>query len=191
MTNADSRDAEEKARAIRRRLGIDQLSWLDPMTLLVKLKRIIPGFNFGLVEASAIPGALAQWDGDAKLIKIRRDIFAAANGYRADGRARFSIFHEVVHAMEGDQGTLNRTVSRINIPKYARNLRAVEGRTDRITGALMAPKHMILDTYSVADVAFRFGMSASASKIRLEEVRGPQQMGKKLPDAIRRLLDEL
>ena len=191
MTKSESGKTEETARAIRQKLGVDQLSWLDPMTLIVKLKRLISGFNFALVEASAIPGALAQWDAEVKLIKIRRDIFESANGYRADGRARFSIFHEIVHAMQGDQGTLNRALSRTDIPKYARKLRAIEGDTDQITGALMAPRHLVLDDYLEADVAFRFGMSSSAAKIRLEEIRGRRPEARQLPDSIKQLLLDL
>ena len=41
------------------------------------------------------------------------------------------------------------------------------------------------------DVAFRFGMSFSAAKIRLEEIRGRPPEARKLPDSIRKLLDEL
>ena len=162
---------EQTARKLRRRLGIDNLTWIDPMTVLQKLARLIPGFSFKLVSAEELGGKLARWDSSKKQIVICDELFFAANEQRQEGRARYSLFHEVVHALEGHVGVFYRDTSRANIPIYAKKLRALERSTDQITAALMAPKHLILAEYGPSDIAFRFGMSLRAAEIRWSEIR--------------------
>ncbi len=182
---------EEIAREYRRRLGVDHLHWLDPMTILMKLKGEIPGFNFALVALADLAPALAKWDSRCKLIRIGREAFAAANGPKTDGRARFSIFHEVIHALSGDKGGFNRLSSRSEIPRYAPRLLDLETRTDKITAAFMAPRHLICDGWLAPQVAFFFGMSAESAMIRFEEIRGRVRPAKTLPDSVQQLLLDL
>lgn len=179
---------EATARKLRQRLGVDDLTWIDPMTVLVKLKRLIRGFEFALVSSSELDGKLARWESDRKRIAIRHDVFYAANEQRQEGRARYSIFHEVVHALEGHSGTLYRAVSREDIPVYARKLRALEAYTDSVTAAFMAPRHLIVADETPQSIAFRFGMSEQAARIRHEEVFGRPEMRRVVPQDIRDLL---
>lgn len=179
MMAAGSNNPEEAARKLRKRLGIDGQQWIDPMTVLRKLVEIIPGFTFALVDAPLLEGKQARWDSTRKQIEIRKDVFYAANEGRQEGRARYSIFHEVVHALSGHAGQFYRDVSRDNIPKYARRLREVEAETDRVTAALIAPKHLIQLTDSVDDIAFKFGLSRQAASIRFDEVRGIRRFPRK------------
>ncbi len=160
MKNA--RSAEEIAREYRKRLGVDHLQWLDPMTILTKLRHEIPGCDFATVAPGEIAPALAKWDSGRKLIRIGEDTFAAANIPRSEGRARFSIFHEAIHVLGGHEGAFNRLPGRSEVPGYAQKLRALEASTDKITAAFMAPRHLISDNWSVEDVALFFGMSAES-----------------------------
>src|SRR6185312_7722244 len=99
---------EEIARGYRKRLGVDEFLWLDPMTILNKLRHTLSGVNFETVPQRDLSPALAKWDSGAKLIRIGIETFAAANGPECDGHSRFSIFHEVVHALAGHKGQVNR-----------------------------------------------------------------------------------
>jgi hypothetical protein len=174
---------EEVAREYRKLLGVDHLIWLDPMTILMKLRhgRHIRGFDFKTVTSGAIAPALAMWDFGAKLISIDDETYAAAN--RAESHARFTIFHEVVHALGRHKGEFNRLQSRSEIPPYARKLRALESRTDKITAAFIAPRHLICDGWSAREVAFFFGMSAESARIRIEEIRGRARPTKTPPES--------
>jgi Zn-dependent peptidase ImmA (M78 family) len=183
--------AEEIAREYRKRLGVDHLQWLDPMTILMKLRCQIPGVDFATVDPFQIKPALAKWDSSCKLIRIGSDTFAAANGPQSDGHARFSVFHEIIHALGGDEGQLNRLHSRSEIPSYARRLRALESNTDRVTAAFMAPRHLIPDGWMAREVAFFFGMSVESAKIRIEEIRGRARIKRTLPDSVTQLLLDL
>jgi len=184
-------NADEIAREYRKRLGVDELFWLDPVTILMKLKHEVRGFNYELVPPNEIAPALAKWESKRKLIRIGDATFAAADGPKSDGRARFSIFHESMHALGRDRGEFNRINTRLDIPSYARKLRALESGTDKITAAFMAPRHLISDGWPVQQVAFFFGMSTESARIRLDEIRGREHRAKKLPDAVTRLLSEL
>jgi Zn-dependent peptidase ImmA (M78 family) len=186
----DAPSEEEIARGYRRNLGIDHLQWLDPMTILNKLRHEF-GFNFATVAAEDIAPAPAQWDFDAKLIRIADETFAAANFPRSDGHARFSIFHEIIHALSGHEGKFNRLHSRSEIPRYARGLRALESRNDKITAAFMAPRHLISEAWTSGKIASSFGMSPESARIRIEEIKGRSRAARRLPDSVAQLLIDL
>jgi hypothetical protein len=188
--NKDIQSEEQLAREYRKRLGVDHLPWLDPMTILMKVRDEL-GVNFETVPAEAIAPAPAKWFSAEKLIKITDETFAAGNFPRSDGHARFGIFHEVIHALRGDHGEFNRLHSRAEIPVYAAELRAVESRTDKITAAFMAPRHLIREGWAAREVASYFGMSLEAARIRIEEIRGPARPARKLPDSVAELLRDL
>jgi len=183
--------ADEIARELRQRLGIDEQRWLDPVTILMKLKREIAGFNYKLVDSKEVFPALAKWDSVSNRILLCGNSFAAANGFRADGRARFSIFHEAVHALRGDEGQFNRLHSRAEIPRFAVKLRRLESGTDQVVAAFMAPRHLIKEEWSPKEVAFYFGMSLESATIRLNEVRGSVRQRRDRPAFISELLFDL
>lgn len=191
MKKAAPETAEQIARRLRQRLGIDHQTWIDPMTVLAKLVGLIPGFRFALVDAATLNGKLARWESAKKRILIREDVFYAANERRQEGRPRYSIFHEVIHALEGHEGQFNRDTSRANIPSYARKLKELESSTDQVTAAFMAPRHLINPDATVEEIEFRFGLSRQAAKIRWEELHGRSSAGRRLPQHIRDLLDGL
>jgi hypothetical protein len=106
-------DPEQRARTLRIQLGVDDLSWLDPMTILMKAKGLIPGLDFALVKEGALPpNVLAEWESKSKRISISESTFCGANGFSCNPRDRYSIFHEVIHALEGHSGTLRRTTTK-------------------------------------------------------------------------------
>lgn len=188
--NRGIQSAEQIARGYRKLLGVDDLPWLDPMTILMKLRDEL-GIAFKTVPAGEIAPAAAKWDFRKKLIKITNETFAAANFQRSEGHARFSIFHEVIHALRGDEGEFNRLHSRTEIAPYAPKLRAVESGTDKITAAFIAPRHLICEGWAAHEVASSFGISFESARIRIEEIRGPARAARKLPDSVAELLRDL
>jgi Zn-dependent peptidase ImmA (M78 family) len=182
---------EETAREYRKRLGVDHQCWLDPVTILTKLKHEPWGIYYETVPPIEIAPAPAKWDFEQKLILISNEIFDAANRQEPDGHARFSVFHEVVHALEGHTGRLNRLHSRVEIPPYAEKLRRLESRTDKITAAFIAPRHLISPEWKADDIAFRFGMSITSARFRIEEIRGKHRATRKVPDVVAKLLRDL
>jgi hypothetical protein len=182
---------EEIAREYRKRLGVDHQCWLDPATILTKLKQEPWEIDYETVPPAEIAPAPAKWDSERRLILISDEIFDAANRQEPDAHARFSIFHEIVHALEGHTGKLNRLHSRFDIPRYAGKLRRLESRTDKITAAFIAPRHLVSPEWNADAVAFRFGMSIPSARLRIEEIRGKDRAGKKIPDVVTQLLRDL
>lgn len=185
-----SDEVEQRATYIRKLLGVDDNVWLDAVTCLFKLKRLIPGFSFELVSQNEIPGALAQWSSTDKRIRILTSTFCSANSSGQNNeRDRFSIFHETVHALEGHTGVLNR--SHNHIPAYAKKLKQLERRTDQIAAAVIAAKKFIRKDDTPQSISQRFGLSLQAATIRHSEALPHLRERKPLPETLRNLLQEL
>jgi Zn-dependent peptidase ImmA (M78 family) len=137
------------------------------------------------------PDVLAQWDAEDKLIIIPEASFCRANGFSSTPRDRYSIIHEVIHALEGHSGTLNRATNLGAVPRFAHKLRKLETWTERVTAAFIAPKHLIRANDTAETIAFRFGMSMQAAVIRLGEISPPQRGSRQVPDVIAKLLADL
>ena len=183
--------AERRAIEIRRALGIDSCKWADAQTVLCRIRDILPGVSWKRVKDSELPNALAQWDSASKIISIRETIYQEANFPTQNGRARWAIFHEVVHAMEGHEGVLNRSPSRKNLPKYAKRLKQIEETTDRITAAVIAPRRFISSTDTAENISEEFGLSLEASKFRILEIREERKTPREVPNYVIDLLGEL
>jgi hypothetical protein len=67
----------------------------------------------------------------------------------------------------------------------------LESKTDKITAAFMAPRHLIQEGWGASQIAFFAGMSAESARIRYEEVAGRTRSAKKLPDSVAQLLRDL
>ena len=189
MKDCQLGDPERRAQEFRQQLGLDSVSWIDPMTVLVKLKRLKPGFDFALVNSTQLPpNVQAQWDSKSGIIKIRDETFYQANRFSSIPRARYAIFHEVVHVLDGHAGRLNRSSSLTNIPNYARRLKEIETWTERVTAAFIAPAHLIAKDDTIDSIAFRFGLSTKASMIRHGELFEAIRPARKVPDVVVDLL---
>jgi hypothetical protein len=66
---------EEIGRGFLRRLGLEHRLRPEPMTVIAKLKHVVPGFGYRRVPDRDMPDAEAEWDSDTHEIAMRESIF--------------------------------------------------------------------------------------------------------------------
>jgi Zn-dependent peptidase ImmA (M78 family) len=127
-------------------------------------------------------------------MRLRESTFVAANEVaapnRARPRARFTIAHELGHAVLGHKKTRHRNVSGRAIEKIAPSIVRDEDEADRFAAAFLSPLHLAGNpllahpTYLVD----RFGLSLKAAELRLAELqrlyRRAHNIPRPLPKAI-------
>jgi hypothetical protein len=93
------KEIEKQAIALRKRLGLEKVRFLDPMTVITKLREIYPKFAYARVPDKLLPRDLAFFDPETMVMSVRESVFCSANWglHKVDGRARMTIFHEIGH----------------------------------------------------------------------------------------------
>lgn len=185
-------DLEKLLRKFRKTLGLEDVVYLDPMTVIVKLKLLFPGLNYLRVPLQFMQNEEAQWDSEKRLISIREDVFQGI--WSGRGRSRFAIFHEIQHVALGHEGIRNRSLTPTIAERANHVVRREEHDAYRATSIFMAPQHLIRPGENFESIAFRFGLSKSAAKIRREELdkierRNSGQI-RELPSSVRDFLIE-
>jgi Zn-dependent peptidase ImmA (M78 family) len=181
---------EELGRGFLRRLGIENQSRPDMMTIITKLKHAVPEFKYRRVPDKDMPDAEAEWNSAETEISMRESVFTGMQ--RGDTHPRFVVFHELSHFALGHQGTRNR-ISNSQVRQYsASTVKHQETEASRLAVILMAPEHLIPEGASAEDIASQFAMSLTAAIIRKEEVdrlrRRARGEARRLPDSIKELL---
>ncbi len=183
----------------RREWGIVDQCIPDVMTMLMKLKDDGTIVNYQRVPDNQLPDDEAEFDPHTKIIRIRESTFDAANDlFRRDlhKRARFTIAHEIAHAICKHQRVRHRNVSNRPIEKIVAQTRIDEAEANRVAGALLIPRHL-LDMASeptASEISERFQVSLKAATIRLEELgrmhRRKHGIRRPLPKEVRDFLLE-
>jgi hypothetical protein len=86
---------EEIGREFLRRLGLENRPRPEPMTVIAKLKHVMPGFAYRRVPDRDMPQAEAEWDSDACEIAMRESVFTGMQ--RGEPHSCFVVFHELSH----------------------------------------------------------------------------------------------
>jgi IrrE N-terminal-like domain len=181
---------EEIGREFLRRVGLESRSRPEPMTIIAKLKHLVPGFSYRRVPDRDMPHAEAEWDSYSCEIAMRESLFVAMQ--RGDPHACFVVFHELSHYCLGHKGTRNRLASPIVRRMSAPRIRHEETDASRLAVILMAPEHLVPENCSAEEIASTFGLSMSAAILRKEEVDriGRRRRGelRRLPASIKEML---
>ena len=129
------------------------------------------------VADANMPDDLAAFDPDLGVLSLQESTFVAANEVLGNPpgrtRARFTIAHEFGHLFLGHKKTRHRNISGRQIERIAAPIIRDEHDADRFAAAFLAPAHLIENPLltSVRDVADTFGLSSTASTIRLEALQ--------------------
>jgi len=106
---------------IRRSIGTEN-DFYFPVVHFIEfaLPRLDPEFELDIVSASDIPGNYAETRPALHHMRIREDVYEDA--LADNGRARFTLAHELGHYLMHGEGvvSLARTQSNIQVPPYAR-----------------------------------------------------------------------
>lgn len=131
------------------------------------LRELIPGYEFEVCDAQEMGDNHGLTFPDARLIKIRGDVYdGACNG---SGRDRFTIAHEVGHLLLHQGMAFARRVERNSIPAY----RSSEWQADCFAGELLVPSWWVNPRTTVFDVAEQCGVSIDAALYQLQKTKKP------------------
>jgi Zn-dependent peptidase ImmA (M78 family) len=146
---------------------------LDMMTLIVKTKEYLPSFNYLRVPDHEMSDAEGMYDPDTKLLTIPERVFCAMNN--DNPRARFTITHEVSHALLGHTEIRFRHTELKAYEKAKPNIRREESEANRAAALILAPDDVVSTCASVEDVMDKCGLSRKAAEIRKSEFDAEQR----------------
>lgn len=145
---------------LRERLGVPLDRFLDVADLLLRLR--IEGLirDFQTVPASALSDIDARWDASDGIITIRQDAYDRA--VAGNPHDRFTIAHEIGHAILGHPGRNRKVGGKIQFGQY---LAAHELEADDFAIALLAPSVLVdlTITETPQQLAIDFGLPAEAA----------------------------
>jgi Zn-dependent peptidase ImmA (M78 family) len=167
--------------------------WVEALTLLFKVHHHF-GINYRRVPDNELPDPGGQRNANENCLIFRESVFAGANDPTPNPRCRWTVMHEVSHAVCGDGGIRNRSSKNSLEKRISLKVKGIEARTDRFTAAVLAPLHLIEPNESADSIALRFGLSTEAAIIRSEEsaraYRRQHGIPRELPQSIKKLLQE-
>jgi Zn-dependent peptidase ImmA (M78 family) len=154
------------ADAARRSFQFSEQNRPDMMTLIVKMKEKYSEFDYLRVADEEMEGNEAQYDSSRKLLRLAESTFVAMQ--RNEARARFTVVHEIAHALLRHKGILNRNTDRraYEIAAY----RQREREADIFAGHFLVPLGMLSKSMTPAEVAKRFGVSIKVAEIQLSKI---------------------
>ncbi len=170
MSSYSDEDYDQIARVLREELGVDDDIWLDVIGTLRRMKYRGYLRDFICLPDRDLPDAEAIFVADERRIYLRDSILKAAE--REDPHARFTIAHEIAHCALYHQHTRKRGIAVGAFEKKV--FRRDERQADIFAAAFLAPFHKAAFTLTTTatQLAQRFGLSASMSKTRVEEMAG-------------------
>lgn len=196
MPYLEDEDIEQRARELRRTLGIDDQAQPDMLTMIVKLKHLGLIKNYERVPNAEMPDDEAAFDADRRVLVIRESVFCSANNQISGPRARWTIAHEIGHMALGHKRTRHRNVSGRAIDRISSPIRTQEAHAHRFAAAILAPYHLVqapLDT-TPEGLATLFNISQSAAERRKPELermyRRAHDIPRPLPHSILEFLQD-
>ncbi len=191
MSRTDE-DLEVIARNFLKKIGLEHQIQPDMMTVISKLKHVVPSFKYQRVPDNDMPNAEAQWLSDDFILKMRESVFVEMQ--RGHARARMTIAHELSHYLLKHKGLLNRstqkTMSEIAVPLVRRQ----ESEARRLGPIILAPEYLVPEGATAEEIVRMFGLSAEAASYRKDEVdairRRARGQGRALPTSIVNWLEE-
>jgi Zn-dependent peptidase ImmA (M78 family) len=172
---------ETKSRNFRQEVGIDDRAVPDLIFVLGEMKRLKKICDYKVVADKDLPGALAKYDSDKRIIFLNQSTFDALDfpnhvGQQERRRSRFTVAHEIAHAILHHDGFLSRG-PREKVLALGRRARSLEYEANRVAAAILAPTHIIdravesiHDRFDAEAASTLFEIGFQAATIRLETV---------------------
>jgi hypothetical protein len=161
-------ELEELGRRFLRTLGIEDQIRPDMMTVITKLKRHVPQFNYRRVPDDQMPRAEAEWSSEDVLLTMRESVFVGMQ--RGEVRSRFAVSHELAHYALGHKGYRNRKTEALQRDYSSASVKHEESEANRLAAIILAPEHLMPEGASAEEISATFGLSLPASIIRKEEI---------------------
>ena len=134
--------------------------------LEIILPNLIDDFTYEIVEHSEMPDKEGETIPSLNTIKIREDVYEKAT--QGDGRARFTILHEVGHLLmhDNDRVALCRKSDKAPLKAYE----DPEWQADVFAGELLIAEHLVKGM-SVNEIEIRCGASHAAAECQHKQIR--------------------
>lgn len=158
---------DDLAKRLREQLGIPDDLRPDALDVLrrMKISKVISDY----VEDPEAIGRDARWDADNRIIYLSTELWSAVlegNDYDA----RFTVFHEVGHAVLGHTHRNRLTTGK---PQFGRFVEADESDADRFALAFAIPLKFagFADTSNIASLGDLFGLSQAQTSRRVVDLQ--------------------
>jgi Zn-dependent peptidase ImmA (M78 family) len=203
MKHHNAESLVRAAHELRTELGIEGQYQPSMIDVLQRLKRLGYIADFVRVSNQKMPHAEVSFDSRERKLFLHESTYSAA--IRGDPRARWTIAHEIGHAVLGHRGIHYRK-GPSSIDTTIPEMRRHESEAHRFADEFLAPSHLIdfAQVRTAQELAARFGISQQAAQIRFkaiesssypvtEKITAPliaPQIGKKHYDSIRDTLEQ-
>jgi Zn-dependent peptidase ImmA (M78 family) len=132
------------------------------------MAQLLPGFGYRLVPDDALHGARGMYDPETELMDIPNNVFSGMqNGIP---HFRFSVAHEIAHAVLRHEGVRFRQAERKVFEKAKPSIWRDEREAERFAAILLAPIHLAENCKTAEELQKKFGLSRKASEIRIKEI---------------------
>jgi hypothetical protein len=185
-------ELEEIGLKFLRHLGIEHQVRPDLLTIIMKLKKVDPKFNYRRVPDERMPRAEAEWSSEDYELSMRESVFVGMQ--RGEVRSRFAVSHELSHYALGHKGYLNRKTDDLQKDFSAPSVKHQESEANRLAAIILAPEHLVPEGANAEEISTTFGLSLTAAIIRKDEVdrirRRRHGELRPLPESVREMLLE-
>lgn len=138
------------------------------MTVISKLKHVVPSFDYRRVPDEEMPDAEAYWYSEDFELSMRESVFIGMR--RGEPRARMTVAHELSHYLLEHKGYLNRSVIKSNAELSVQRIIHQESEARRLAAIILAPEYLVPEGATVEEIVSTFGLSQQAAAIRKDEV---------------------
>ncbi len=159
---------EEIGRNFLRNLGLEDQVRPDMMTVIMKLKHVVPNFNYRRVPDAKMVRAEAEWSSEDFELSMRESVFVGMQ--RGDVRCRFAVSHELSHYALGHKGYRNRKTQDFQKDLSSPSVKHEETEANRLAAIILAPEHLIPEGATADEISLTFGLSLAAAHIRKDEI---------------------
>jgi len=154
------------AESVRYHLGLHGIAFVpivEAVENILDLKMNFVRFEVG--DYVEMAGAEGLTDPNGEFIMIREDVYEKA--VDGDGRARFTIAHELGHLVLHTGIPLARSVHGDGVAAYSKS----EPQANQFAAEFLMPRSMIRRGMTRTDIARIHGVSDEAAHLRLEFLR--------------------
>ena len=142
------------------------IGWGKPCLDVIRfLEHVLPeideSFNYEIVSDKELPGMEGRTLPGEHLIQLPENVYYSAR--RGEGRARFTVIHEIGHYLLIDKNSVALCRANERIPAY----RDPEWQANTLASALLMPPSLTAGM-SQTEIASVFGVSAEAARVHLD-----------------------
>ncbi len=130
------------------------------------LPDLMDDFTLEIVEYENMPEKEGGTFPSCNIVRIREDVYEKA--VKGDGRARFTILHEIGHLLLHDDE--NVALCRVSAGKKIKTYENPEWQADVFAGELLMAAHLIKDM-SVDEIFEKCGSSYAAAQCQYNQIR--------------------